>query len=291
MSYIGKTIQQLNIRIKQHNDKNSYCRCLSQAIKEYGWEDNFQVETLWEGDNEILGEMEKKFITEYNTIEPNGYNIREGGGRSEKVSDVSRQLMIEKQREISMRRNGLLGRIIENKSKVDGRITSYRLIACVNGTPKRIGNFKTYEEALKIQKKFTDNPDTYKIPPPKRTANGKSSNVYFDKSRNKWSINIYINGKSKYLGRYETEEKAKDVLERYRKDPENFTTPKPKPKYEIGITFKKSCQKWQASYYNGERNIFLGLYTTKQEAIEQRKKFIENPTQFERPNQRKQIAI
>jgi len=291
MSYIGKTIQQLNIRIKQHNDKNSYCRCLIQAIKEYGWEDNFQVETLWEGDNEILGEMEKKFITEYNTIEPNGYNIREGGGRSEKVSDVSRQLMIEKQREISMRRNGLLGRINEIKSKVDGRITSYSFISSINRTPKRIGNFKTYEEALEVQQKYTADPDNYEILQPKRVGNGKSSNVYFDKSRNKWSVNIYINGKSKYLGRYETEEKAKYALENYKKEPENFTTSKLKPKDEIGITFKKSCQKWQASYYNGERNIFLGLYTTQQEAIEQRKKFTENPTQFERPNQRKQITF
>lgn len=290
MSYIGKTIQQLNIRIKQHKDKNSYCRCLSQAIKEYDW-NNFDVETLWEGDNEILGQMEKKFITEYNTIEPNGYNIREGGGRSEKVSDVSRQIMIEKQREISMRRNGLLGRIIETKSKVDGRITSYTFISCINGTPRRIGNFKTYEEALELQKKYTEDPDNYEIPPRKRADNGKFSNVYFDKSRNKWSINININGKNKYLGRYETEEKAKDVLENYKKDPENFTTPKLKPKDEIGITFKKPKQKWQASYYNGERNIFLGFYNTKQEAIEQRKKFIENPTQFERPNQRKQIVI
>jgi len=37
-SYIGKTIQPLKKRIRQHQDCNSYCRALSQAIKDHGWE-------------------------------------------------------------------------------------------------------------------------------------------------------------------------------------------------------------------------------------------------------------
>jgi hypothetical protein len=53
-----------------------------------------------------------------NTMAPNGYNLRAGGVViSEKLVKYSRQLMIEKQREISLRRGGLLGTIKENKSK------------------------------------------------------------------------------------------------------------------------------------------------------------------------------
>jgi group I intron endonuclease len=119
-SYIGKTIQPLKKRICQHRiyNKNA-CRALSNAIQCYNWE-NFNVSVLWEGDSNILGEMERKFISDYGTLEPYGYNIREGGGRSERVSDVSRNIMIEKQREISKRRNGLLGRIVGNISKKMG---------------------------------------------------------------------------------------------------------------------------------------------------------------------------
>ena len=221
MSYIGKTIQTLNTRIKQHRDKSSYCRCLSTAIKENGWE-NFEVSTLWEGDNSILGDMERYYINELNTMEPNGYNIREGGGRSEKVSDASRQLMIDKQREITIRRNGLLGRITPNYSHLDkDKITSYSVFVSVNAKTKTIGNFKTYDEALEVQKKYTEDPDNYEIPQSKRVGNGKSSNVYFcgyEKRKKRWQVQFRVKGKNVSLGRYETKEEALEVANKYKQE-------------------------------------------------------------------------
>ena len=221
MSYIGKTIQNLNTRIKQHRDKSSYCRCLSTAISENGWE-NFEVSTLWEGDNSILGDMERHYINELNTMEPNGYNSREGGGRSEKVSDVSRQLMTHKQREISMRRNGLLGSIKAIYSKVDkNKITSYSLRVWTNGRHNNLGNYKTHEEALEVQKKYTEDPDNYEIPQLKRLGNGKSSNVYFcgnEKRKKRWHVQFYIKGKNISLGRYETKEEALEVANKYKQE-------------------------------------------------------------------------
>ena len=218
MSYIGKTIQKLKTRIKQHRYKSSYCRCLSLAIKENGWE-NFEVSTLWEGDNSVLGDMERYYIDELNTLEPNGYNSREGGGRSEKVSDASRQLMIDKQREITIRRNGLLGRIRPNYSHVDkDKITSYSVLVSVNAKTKTIGNFKTYDEALEVQKKYTEDPDNYEIPPSKRAPNGQSSNVYFNKSRNKWRVQFETNGKTTYFGSYKTKEEALEVANKYKQE-------------------------------------------------------------------------
>ena len=286
MAYVGQTVQGLNKRMKQHREKRSYCRCLSEAIKEYGW-DNFEVETLWEGNSKLLSDMENKFIAEHNTMAPNGYNLREGGGKSEKVSEDSRQLMIEKQREISLRRGGLLGTIREIKSKVDGRTTSWSVRGFHDGKSYKLANCKTKEEALEVQREFTNNPDTYEIPDSTRVANGKALGVYFEKDRNKWIANI----NKTYLGRYNTEEEAHDALKRYKKDPAGFVKSyKRDPNRDsIGVTFKNKDKKWQVYYHKNKKSTFLGLYTTKEEAIDARKRFIEDPENFTRPNQRKDI--
>src|SRR6056300_710778 len=279
-SYIGKTIQSLKTRIRQHRDSRSYCRTLSQAIQEHGWE-NFKVSTIWEGNASKLGEMERKLISEHQTMEPDGYNIREGGGRSERVSDTSRKLMIEKQREISKRRGGLLGKLIPNGH---GKITSWSVNVSKNNRRHTIGPFKTKEEATEIQKKFTENPDEFELPEPKRLGNGKGNGIYYRKDRNKWQVLPRIDGKNVSLGTYKTEEEANEVLERYRKDPEKFI--KPCDRDDKGVTFKKNENVWQASFYDGKKNQFLGRYQTKEEAINMRKKYIEDPGNFTRPNQR-----
>jgi len=230
LSYIGKTIQKLNVRLRQHQDKRSYCRLLTEEIKKHGW-DNFKYDILWEGENEKLGEMERNFIIEHNTIEPNGLNLREGGGKSERVSETSRKLMIDKQREISKNKTGNLGKIIENKH-------SYSFKFTVNYVYHSI-NFKTLEEAQKAQEDFTNNPDTFPLPEPKRVGNGKGS-IYLKGS--KWYVILPGNV---YLGIYETKEEAKKVIEEYRKDPENFTREpevKSKPKFYVYEMKRTRCK-------------------------------------------------
>ena len=161
---------------------------------------------------------------------PGGYNLREGGGRSERVSDTSRTLMIEKQREISKRRGGLLGKLVPNGD-------SWSVSIPRNGARYRVGPFKTKKEAIEVQKKFTEDPDGFEIPPPKRVGNGKGTCIYYRKDRNKWTVLPHINGKPVSLGVYKTEEEAKDVLERYKKNPEKFV--KPCDRDDKGVTFKK----------------------------------------------------
>ena len=220
LSYIGKTIKDVKIRLKQHKEKSSYCRLLSKEIEKHGWE-NFKHEILWDGDNLQLGEMERKLISEHNTLDPNGLNIREGGGRSEKVSDSSRKLMIDKQREISMRRGGLLGYIKQNKYSFTFKF--------MDNNVTRSMNFKTLEEAQKEQKKYTEDPDNFTLPEPKRVGNGKAVGIYFQKD--KWMAILT----GVYLGRYETKEEAEKVIEEYKKDPDNFTKPEvnSKPKFYV----------------------------------------------------------
>lgn len=81
-SYIGRTIQELEIRKQQHltqlKNKNiaSY---FYNSLRKYG-KDNFDWAVLWVGECNIewLNELEKHYIYFYDTFK-NGYNMTEGG--------------------------------------------------------------------------------------------------------------------------------------------------------------------------------------------------------------------
>ena len=185
------------------------------------------------------------------------------------------------------KKSGVLGRIRENKSKVDGRTTSWSVRGFRDGKGYKLANCKTKEEALEVQREFTNNPDTYEIPDSNRVANGNVVGVYYQKNKKRWTAIL----NNTYLGGYSTKEEAHDAVKRYKEDPDNFTRPNRIDLHrdDIGVTFKKKNKKWQASFWDGKNNRFLGLYTTKQEAIDARKRFIEDPENFTRPNQRKHI--
>ncbi len=79
-SYIGQTFQYQR-RCLEHQ-RESGCTALYNAIKKYGW-NNFKHEIL--KDDLTLEEAnfwEKFYIAKYNTIKPNGYNLRTGGDNS-----------------------------------------------------------------------------------------------------------------------------------------------------------------------------------------------------------------
>lgn len=284
LSYIGKTIQSLQKRFNQHFSKKSTCRILKDVINEHG-RDNFYIETIWEGGVGLLGKMEKKMIKEFNTLYPNGYNLREGGGRDEKACNNSRQMMISKQREISLRKNGLLGSIKENKSKLDGRTTSWALVICREGKEYRVAKCSNRDEILKVQEEYTKDPDGYTIPPSVRLGNGYAKGVYYSPTKQKWMVNF-----TKYLGTYDTEEEANDVLNKFKEDPDSFTFVKLEREH-VGVTYNKNEDKWSSTIFVNKKKVFLGYYITKEEAICARKSFIEDPESFVRPNQRKKIKL
>ena len=64
------------------NNKNDHCSTLNSAIRKYGV-DNFKVEKLCDCLITELDDMEKKYITEHNTMADNnmGYNLTEGGAK------------------------------------------------------------------------------------------------------------------------------------------------------------------------------------------------------------------
>ena len=201
--YIGKTIQEFNKRMNGHKYGKPYCRALKDAINEFGF-DSFKKEIIWEGDNSSLCDMEKHYICTYNTLHPNGYNLSSGGGRGEHRSKDTVKLMINNQRELAKLKNdGLLGYIRENKSKKDGHTTSWSF----KTNKLTWGGFKTREDALDFQKKYTENPDIImKTYVQKRTKNGNGC-VYYRQDIKKWCLSK----NKKYIGSYETKEEAENV--------------------------------------------------------------------------------
>lgn len=67
-----------------------------KAILKYGWE-NMMVTILYSEDrnvstNDLLNKLEIEFISKYNTLTPNGYNLKSGGNQPT-LSDITKQRM------------------------------------------------------------------------------------------------------------------------------------------------------------------------------------------------------
>jgi hypothetical protein len=84
--------------------------------------------------------MERQvYCKEYNTIEPNGYNIREGGGKSEKVSDILKTVNDRKTERDKSKKRWITWYNYGEKSKVDGRTTSWSVRGFRDGKGYTIG--------------------------------------------------------------------------------------------------------------------------------------------------------
>jgi group I intron endonuclease len=76
------------------NGKNE-CRILANAIRKYG-KNNFKLNILVKCDKKLLNQYECQFITKYNTISPNGYNIESGGSSCKKLHEETLKMMSSK---------------------------------------------------------------------------------------------------------------------------------------------------------------------------------------------------
>lgn len=77
--YIGQTLQTLEDRWRGHLKKNNNCIYLKNAINIHG-KNNFNIEII-DSHHDIcmLNELEKMYIIQYNSLVPNGYNLKCGG--------------------------------------------------------------------------------------------------------------------------------------------------------------------------------------------------------------------
>jgi group I intron endonuclease len=77
--YVGETTRPIKERIKDHRKKSSKCRKLRDAIREHGI-GAFDIEHFEWVDPWDLAYIEMFLIEELETLSPNGYNLRKGGG-------------------------------------------------------------------------------------------------------------------------------------------------------------------------------------------------------------------
>lgn len=91
--YVGQTTNLVSGRFNEHCRDRRSSRYLSSAIQKHG-QDNFAVEELMVCfDENSLNEMETHFITQLNTLHPNGYNLSLGGHQRGTISQLTRQKM------------------------------------------------------------------------------------------------------------------------------------------------------------------------------------------------------
>lgn len=87
--YIGQTRKSLLRRMHEHTI-NDHCSVLFRAIQKYGV-NSFNIKLLLVAPSvEYANEIEQKLIQLYNTLAPNGYNLRLGGGVNSSHSSESR---------------------------------------------------------------------------------------------------------------------------------------------------------------------------------------------------------
>ena len=89
--YIGQTIRDINTRWKEHLKKGSNCRYLSAAIKKYGI-DNFEFKLICISFDDKLDNIEIEYIKKYNSLVPNGYNLRNGGNNGKHNEETKNKI-------------------------------------------------------------------------------------------------------------------------------------------------------------------------------------------------------
>jgi len=92
--YIGQTKRTVDKRWKEHC-KSKDAMYIDNAIHKHTPE-NFTVTIIKETTDDLLDELEKKYIIEYNSLYPNGYNLESGGRLNKIMSQESRNKMREK---------------------------------------------------------------------------------------------------------------------------------------------------------------------------------------------------
>lgn len=138
--YVGQTVKVLSsgkkwgylARWKAHVNEAKHhkdcSRLLNRAIRKYGHE-SFKVEKICECKIELLNDLEVKYIEEYNTLSPNGYNLTTGGKSNCRQSIESSE---KKSKSLMGKNKGRVMEKRERKNSNDNNLPKY-LRSCKDG--------------------------------------------------------------------------------------------------------------------------------------------------------------
>jgi len=90
MMYIGQTYD-YEERWRTHQASRSNCRYLKSAFNKYGI-DNFEFKVILICFDEDMNAYEIDYMHKYNTLVPNGYNLREGGNSGKHHEETKKKI-------------------------------------------------------------------------------------------------------------------------------------------------------------------------------------------------------
>ena len=193
--YVGITILPDAIRRYQNHMSairhGKGCPMLQKAVKKYG-EEAFKFEVLIICFDEDVYKYENEYITKYNTMSPNGYNILEGGQNictflGKTHSEETRKILSEKAKEYNNRpevkeRQRQIAIKLNEKYK-NGDISEKWKQAIANRSKPRIKNKDLTEEQRQKLSRFSteyfaDSDNRKKHSNAMRKANGRKVEQY-----------------------------------------------------------------------------------------------------------------
>jgi group I intron endonuclease len=248
--YVGQTICSFKLRIRQHKRKSSTCTLLKRAISKYG--DEMKYEIIEENiPHEQLDEREIYWIKELNSLAPSGYNCTTGGQFKTEYSQELKDRIRDIKNAQKIDKDGYMGSVSKHSNLFRPSVMSDgKNISLSNG------GFYTREEAIDVLKEYTRDPTSF-TPVESVFERSKCGNIRLNGKR--WRLTY----KGFHIGYFDTQKEAQEALERYLKDPENFT----KPKKISGSIFKSGDKsKWRLTY----KHKHIGYYATQEEAEEAR---------------------
>lgn len=89
--YIGQTVMELQERWRCHKKSNSNCVYLLHALNKYGI-CNFKFELICICFDENMIEIKDEYMIRYNTMVPNGYNVRAAGNIGRHSEETKRKI-------------------------------------------------------------------------------------------------------------------------------------------------------------------------------------------------------
>ena len=263
--YIGKSIN-LRKRIRDHINQlvlgKDECSYLQNAWIKQG-EDNFSIYILEECDFEILSDREIFYIEILKSKRPEGYNLTDGGDGSFgfKHSDETKEHLSKIRK----------GKYSGENSPLYGKHLS-------EDTKNKLSIIRTgskHSEKTKSLLSFLNGEENHYLFGRKRNF----SSVYLGvNSRNgKWISRIKVDGKSIYLGMFESETEAAIAYDRYilqnslnnylnfPDDIENilsyeFETKSSSSSEYTGVYYSSQRDKWVAQIVENNKTKYLGCF-------------------------------
>ena len=272
--YVGQTKKQVpEKRWKEHcwESRSGKTHALSNAIRKYGAE-NMKFEVIEECPDDMLNEREHYWIEKLNSLSPNGYNLRSGGGVNE-LCEESRARISATKLQKSIDKKGYTGHV----RKDDVNSSHFR----ATGTGgMHLGRFSTLEDAEAALREYTRDPENF-VP---RLTHRKPGTGSVTKAKNKWLVQIQQNKEKTRIGIYETKKEAEDALEEYLRAPEDFTLQESREMRKRGTGSVRARQsgRWEATY----KNKHLGLFSTQEEAEDALERYKRDPDTFPLPEPR-----